>query len=108
MHSKIVAGPIGVLNQCKDFIDDMSVNVCQAAVDTVLVVDQSFMVDAQQVQHGGVEVVAIRVAFGRFVSPLVTSTVATTGLFKPAAAYCLDRGATISGRASSQLWQLSP
>src|SRR5579871_5233428 len=50
-----------------------SFNVGQAAVDAVVADGKAFVVDAQQVEHGGVDVVAGRrtVAVGRFVAPFV-------------------------------------
>jgi hypothetical protein len=56
----------------------VSVNVGQTAIDTVLTVDQSLVVDAQQMQYRGVEVVSISLAFGRLIPPFVTATVAGT------------------------------
>lgn len=56
----------------------MSVNVGQTAIDTVLEVAQSFVIDTQQMQHRGVEVVAVGLAFCRLISPFVAVTVTGT------------------------------
>src|SRR5277367_1516368 len=54
--------------------DDSSFDVGESAVDAVVADREPFVVDAQQVQHGGVDVVASGrlVAVGRLVAPFVT------------------------------------
>ena len=47
----------------------MTVDVGESAVDAVLAEGQAFVVDAQKMQDGGVEVVAVRFAFFESGSP---------------------------------------
>ncbi len=55
-------------------------DVGEAAVDAVLAVGQAFVVDAQKMQHGGVEVVAVGFSFFRLVSPVVALSVGDSRL----------------------------
>src|SRR4051812_49288495 len=68
-----------------DLLDDMSVDVCQTAVDAVVADRQLLMVDAQQVQDGRVDVVAVGRLVDRLVRPLVASPVGHASLDAPAA-----------------------
>ena len=61
-------------------MNDMPVNIGQAALDAVLVVGQSFMVDAQHMQRGGVKVVAVRWVFCSFEADVVAGAVAGAAL----------------------------
>src|SRR5579883_3023826 len=55
----------------EDLADDAAVDVGQAAVDAVVAEGQSGVVDPQQVQRGGVEVVAVGRVLDGPVRPLV-------------------------------------
>ena len=59
----------------QDLSDDSTVNVGQAAVDAVVAKCQSRVVDAEEMKHRGMEVVAIGWVLGRLVRPLVAGTV---------------------------------
>jgi len=50
----------------ENLLDDVPVNVGQTAIDTVLTVDQASVINSEQVQNGGVEVVAIGLASRRY------------------------------------------
>src|SRR6202035_4241390 len=56
-----------------NFADDCSFNVGQSAVDAVVEHGEAFVVDAQEVQDGGMHVVAggRMLAVGRLVAPFV-------------------------------------
>lgn len=58
----------------------MAVDVGKTAVDAVLADGELFVVDAEKVEDGGVEIVAIGGAFGSLVTPVVASTVGGAGL----------------------------
>ena len=53
----------------KNSADDVSVHVGKPAIETVLAVCQPLAVDTQQVQNGGMKVVAVRFAFRSFGGP---------------------------------------
>ena len=54
-------------------------HIRQSPVDAVLAKRESFVVDAQQMQNRGMEVVAVGFAFCRFVAPVVTFAIAGAG-----------------------------
>jgi hypothetical protein len=47
------------LNLCEDFRNNISVHVCQAVIATLMAVGQLFVIDAQQMQNSGVEIVNV-------------------------------------------------
>lgn len=53
---------------------DFAVDIGQTALDSVVVVGQSFVIDAEQVEQGGVEVVPGNGAFGRFPADIVSGS----------------------------------
>src|SRR5262249_1890387 len=61
------------LSGSQNVMDDVSADVGQAAGDAVVADGESLVIDAQQVQHRGMDVVAGRGAgaVGRFVTPFV-------------------------------------
>ena len=94
----------------QNFLDDVAVDVCEAAVDAVLAVGQAFVVDAQKMQHRGVEVVAVRFPFLRLVSPVVALSVGDSrfdaGSGQPGdelAAVVIATVATLSERGAAEL-----
>ena len=54
----------------------MTMHVGQAAIDSVVAVDQTFMVNPQQMQNCRVKIVAPCSAFNGFVAPVVAAAVA--------------------------------
>src|SRR5580658_5864331 len=60
-----------------EFRDDMAMHVGQAAVDAVVAERQPRVVEAEQVQNGGVDVVDLGVilAVGRLIAPFVAGAV---------------------------------
>lgn len=67
----------------EDLIHNMAMNVGQSAVDAVLAIRQAFVVDPQQMQYGGMKIVAVGAALDRLVSPVIAVSVADA---------CLDAG----------------
>jgi hypothetical protein len=47
------------LNLCEYFWNDISVDVSQAVIATLMAVGQLFVIDAQQMQNSGVEIVNV-------------------------------------------------
>src|SRR5215470_10013440 len=67
-------------NSGEDVLDDVSVDIGQAAVDAVVADGQLLVIDAEQVQDGRVQVVAVRLALGGLVAELVAGAVGHAGL----------------------------
>ena len=61
-------------------MDDVSVDICESSGESVVVVGHSGVVDAEQVQQRGMEVVHGDGILGRLVSHVVTDAVVVTGL----------------------------
>src|SRR5262245_39992989 len=59
---------------CKDLTYHSAVHVGEAAVDAVVAERESLVVDAEQVQDGCVQVVAVRLLFGGSPGPIVAAT----------------------------------
>lgn len=59
------------LRSRQDLVQHVTVHVSQAAIDTVVAHAESRMIDAQQVQHGGMEIVTIRFIFGGLVGEII-------------------------------------
>ena len=53
----------------------MAVHIGEPAVDAVMAEGEPFVVDAQQVKHGGVHVVAVEGIFRSLLGPLVACSV---------------------------------
>ena len=69
----------------EDAVGDVAVDVCQAALDAVVVEGQLFVIDAHQVQYGGVEVVPVHRVLDCLPADLSGLLVAAIGLHpKPA------------------------
>ena len=67
---------IVILSLGQNLVDNFAVNVGQPAVDAVVAKGQPLMVDAQQVQNRGVQIVAVGAAFGGLIAKLVALAVA--------------------------------
>ena len=59
----------------QDLVNDLAVDVGQPAVDAVVAERQPLVVDAEQVQDRGVEVVAVGRVLGGLVRPFVAGAV---------------------------------
>ena len=57
----------------ENFPDDPAMDIGQAAINAVLADGELFVVDPQQVQHGGVQIVAVRLALLGLIAPVVTA-----------------------------------
>src|SRR5579871_2352157 len=64
----------------ENLIDDMTVNVGQPAINAVVSKRELLVVDPQQVQDRGVEVVAVGLTRGRFVRPFIALAVRSASL----------------------------
>src|SRR5689334_21916939 len=66
-----LANRLAILSQ--DFANHLAMNVREPAVDAVMAINETFVVDAQEMQHGRVDVVAVRwlLAIQRLIRPLV-------------------------------------
>src|SRR5260370_37507737 len=64
----------------EDLADDVAVDVGQATVDAVVAERQLLMVDAQQMQNGRVQVVAVRLTGAGLVGQLVAGPISDAGL----------------------------
>ncbi len=62
-------------NLREDLLDHMSVDICQAAVDAVVVEAQFLVIQPEQVQRGGVQVVAVGGILGGFEAEVVGAAV---------------------------------
>ncbi len=67
IHTYANSGAISTSSE--DRIHDPAVHIRQAPIDSVVAEGQPVMVDAQQVQDRGMQVVAISLAFGGFPAP---------------------------------------
>jgi len=65
----------------QNVFDDMSMYIGQAAFDAVVVEAQAFVVEAEQVEQRGVEVVDCRHVFDGFVAEFVGGSVAESALY---------------------------
>ena len=72
---KICPGVVGVPSSGKDGVDDFPVDVGEPAVDAVVVEGELFVVDAEQVEDGGVEVGDGDLVFGDEVTDVIGGAV---------------------------------
>ena len=56
-------------------MNDVAVDISEAAVDAVLTDGEAFVIDAHEVEDGGVEVVAVGGSFGSLIGEVVALTV---------------------------------
>lgn len=75
-------------------MDDVAVDVGEAAVDAVLTDRELLMIDAHEVENGGVEVVAVGGAFGSLEGEVVALTIRGSGL-DSGAGHPSDEGAAV-------------
>ena len=75
-------------------MDDVAVDVGEAAVDAVLTDRELLMIDAHEVENGGVEVVAVGGAFGSLEGEVVALTIRGSGL-DSGAGHPGDEGAAV-------------
>src|SRR4051794_34289375 len=69
-----------VAGSSENFSDDMSMHISQTAIDAILANGQLLVIDAKQVEHGRVKVVAVGFIFRRLVSPVIAAPVGDAGL----------------------------
>lgn len=69
-----------VLNSREDLLDDVPMHIRQAALDAVVVVAELFVVEAEQMQRGGVKIVAVGGVFGGFEAEVVGGAVSSASL----------------------------
>lgn len=72
----------------------MTMNVCQTSVNSIMADSQLFMVDAQEMQHGGMNVVNHRriVAISRLIAKIIAGAMADSAFH---ATTCKPCGETI-------------
>src|SRR3712207_6587087 len=69
-----------LLSSCQEFHDDVPVDVRQAEVTSGVAVGEPFMVEAEQVQDGGVQVVHVDLVLDRLEAELVGGAVDVAAL----------------------------
>ena len=67
----------GIFVSGNQFVNDLAVDVGEAAVDAVVTEGELFVVDAEEVQDGGVDIVdfGVVVWIGRLVTPFIAGAV---------------------------------
>ena len=75
-------------------MNDVAVDISEAAVDAVLTDGEAFVIDAHEVEDGGVEVVAVGGAFGSLESEVVALTIRGPG-FDAGAGHPSNEGAAV-------------
>ena len=63
----------------QNIIHDMAMHIGQWTVDAIFPPSQPSVVNAQQVQYRGMEVVAVSFSLGRLVAPVITLAVSRSG-----------------------------
>ena len=71
---------MGVSGSCEDLLNDMPMHIRQAALNAVVIVAKLFVVETEQVQRGGVEVVAVARVFGGFEAEIIRGSVSGAAL----------------------------
>lgn len=62
----------------EDLVDDVAMDIGEATVDPVLADGELFVIDAEQVEDGGVEVVAVGLALDGLIAPVVAASMASS------------------------------
>ena len=75
-------------------MNDVAVDISEAAVDAVLTDGEAFVIDAHEVEDGGVEVVAVGGAFGSLEGEVVALTIRGPG-FDAGACHPSNEGAAV-------------
>ena len=68
------------VNLRKDIVDDFTMDIGEAAVGAVIAEGQFFVIDAEQMENGGVQIVTIRFVFDCAPGPFVTLTISNSRL----------------------------
>ena len=55
-------------------------HIGQPAIDSVLAKGQALVVDSQEMQNGGMKIVAVAIPFGSLIAPVVTLLISRVGL----------------------------
>ena len=91
-----------ISTSCEDRIHDPAMHIRQSSIDSVVAEGQAVMVDAQEVQDRGVQVVAVGLAFGGLPAPGVALAVSDSA-FDSRAGQPGDGGAAVVVAAGGTL-----
>ena len=67
-----------IWNSSQDLVNHVAMHIRESTIDAILSIGQSLVVNSQEVQDGGMEIVAVRAALDCLVTPFVALAVAGT------------------------------